>query len=101
MKLPIDVPHADLERLCRAYHVRKLAFFGSVLTPDFRPDSDLDILVEFAPDHIPGFLGLSRLERELSALFGGRKVDLRTPAELSHHFRNEVLASAEVAYGQG
>jgi hypothetical protein len=86
---------------CRQHGIRHLAFFGSVLGPDFRPDSDVDLLVEFEPDAIPGLFGMARLERELSALFGGRKVDLRTPEDLSRYFRQQVLDEAEVLYEAG
>ncbi|MCS7311070.1 MAG: nucleotidyltransferase domain-containing protein, partial [Armatimonadetes bacterium] len=75
--------------------------FGSALRPDFRPDSDIDILVVFEPSHVPGLLGMARLERELSMLLGGRKVDLRTPEDLSRYFRQEVLNEAEVQYAKG
>ncbi len=74
--------------------------FGSVLRSDFQPDSDVDILVEFVPGHVPGLLGIARMERELSALLGGRKVDLRTPEDLSRYFRQQVLDEAEVQYAQ-
>ncbi len=89
----------DRERLaefCRRNHIRRLALFGSVLRGDFRPDSDVDVLVEFEPDHVPG-LGFFALEYELSALLG-RKVDLNTPNFLSPYFRRQVLAEAEVQY---
>ena len=85
---------------CRRHHIRKLAFFGSVLRDDFTADSDIDVLVEFEPGHIPGFFRLVDMECELSSLFGGRKVDLRTPQDLSRYFRDEVLAQAEVQYAQ-
>lgn len=85
---------------CRRHHIRKLSFFGSVLRSDFRPDSDIDVLVEFAPQHVPGFFQLAGMARELSALLGGRQVDLRTPQDLSPYFRDEVLASASVQYAQ-
>jgi predicted nucleotidyltransferase len=78
-----------------------LAIFGSALGPDLRPDSDIDFLVEFEPDHIPGLFGVARLERELSALFGGRKIDLRTPEDLSRYFRKKVIEEAEVQYARG
>ena len=65
------------------------------------PDSDVDLLVEFEPDQEPGFFGLARMERELVGLLEGRKVDLRTPEDLSRYFRDEVLAQAEVRYAQG
>jgi predicted nucleotidyltransferase len=94
-RIPID--REALERFCRHHHVWKLSLFGSVLRDDFRPDSDVDVLVEFEPGHRVGFLGLAAMELALSRLIG-RKVDLRTPAELSRYFRQEVLATAEVAF---
>ena len=90
----------EIAEFCRRHHIRKLAFFGSVLRSDFRPDSDVDVLVEFEPGHVPGLFQLAGLERELSGLLGNRKVDLRTPQDLSHYFRDEVLASAELQYAQ-
>ncbi len=74
-------------------------FFGSVLHGDFRPDSDIDFVVEFDPDHIPGLIRLAGMEIELSEILG-RKVDLRTPQDLSRYFRQEVLNSAEVEYAE-
>ena len=97
----IDLPQDEIADLCHRHHIRRLSLFGSVLREDFRPDSDLDVLVEFEPGHEPGFFGLARMERELSELLGGRKVDLRTPEDLSRYFRDEVLAEAEVQYAQG
>lgn len=82
---------------CRRHHVRRLSLFGSVLREDFRPDSDVDVLVQFEPNYRIGFLGMAGMEIELSEILG-RKVDLRTPAELSRYFREEVMASAEVAF---
>ncbi|MFL6230551.1 MAG: nucleotidyltransferase family protein [Pyrinomonadaceae bacterium] len=90
----------EIADFCRRYHIRKLSFFGSVLREDFRPDSDVDVLVEFEPEHVPGLFALAGMERELSSLLGNRKVDLRTPQDLSPYFRDEVVASAEVQYGQ-
>ena len=98
METPVPLPVDALAAFCRRSHVRKLSLFGSVLREDFGPDSDLDVLVEFEPDHVPGFFRLAALERELSALLGNRKVDLRTPEDLSRYFRQEVLASAHVVY---
>jgi predicted nucleotidyltransferase len=72
--------------------------FGSVLRDDFRPDSDVNVLVEFEPGCIPG-LRFFTLERELSEILG-RKVDLNTPKFLSPYFRDEVMAEAEVQYGE-
>jgi predicted nucleotidyltransferase len=85
---------------CRERHIKRLAVFGSALRPDFRPDSDIDLLVEFEPGHTPGLFGIARMERELSALLDGRKADLRTPQDLSRYFRQEVVEQAEVAYEQ-
>jgi len=95
LRIPIDQEY--IADFCRRHHIRKLAFFGSVLRDDFRPDSDVDVLVEFEPDARVGFLGMAQMEIELSDMIG-RKVDLRTPPELSRYFRDEVLAKAEVAY---
>ncbi len=80
--------------------IKRLAIFGSVLREDFGPESDIDVLVEFEPDRIPGLLGIAGMELELSELFTGRKVDLRTPEDLSPYFRQDVLATAEVQYDQ-
>lgn len=63
-------------------------------------ESDIDILVEFDPQHVPGLFAIARMERELSALWGGRKVDLRTPEDLSRYFRQQVIQEAEVQYVQ-
>lgn len=92
----IDVPKDKIAEFCRTNHIRLLALFGSVLRQDFGEDSDVDVLVEFEPGHVPG-LAFFRLERELSELLG-RKVDLNTPGFLSDYFRDEVLAEAEVQY---
>ena len=94
------VPKDQLAEFCRRNHILKLALFGSILREDFRPDSDIDVLVEFEPGHVPGF-GFIRLQDELSNLFGGRTVDLVTPKFLNHRIRDEVLRSAEVQYTAG
>lgn len=94
----------DAERLrtfCQRNHVRRLALFGSVLRPDFGPESDVDVLVEFQPDGVPGLFGIARMERELAEVFGGRQVDLRTPEDLSRYFRQSVVDEAEVQYAEG
>ena len=93
----IEIPKRTLEEFCLRNHVRKLSLFGSVLTNGFRADSDIDMLVEFEPDSATTYLDLARMERELGELVG-RKVDLRTPQELSRYFRDQVLASALVQY---
>jgi len=97
--MPPCIPLDDgaLAGFCQRHHIRRLALFGSALRPaDFRPDSDLDVLVEFEPGHVPGFAFVA-LQDELSALLG-RRVDLHTPASLSPHFRDAVLGEAEVLY---
>ena len=96
----LEVPEEAVTGLCRRHHVRKLAFFGSVLRADFGPNSDVDVLIEFEPGHEPGFFALFDIEQELSAVLGGRKVDLRTPQDLSRYFRDEVIAGARVCYGE-
>jgi predicted nucleotidyltransferase len=98
--LNVKIPQPELASFCRQHHIRRLAFFGSILRADFRPDSDIDVLVEFEPEHVPGFVQLARMRRELSRMFNGRKVDLCTPQALSKFFRDEVCASAEVQYEQ-
>lgn len=90
----IKVPQRELEAFCRRHGIQRLAFFGSVLREDFTPESDVDVLVEFAPDQVPG-LEFFRIQRELSGLLG-RKVDLQTPKFLSPYFRDRVLEEAEV-----
>ena len=97
----IALPKDRLDEFCRRNHIARLSLFGSVLREDFRPDSDVDVLVEFEEGHTPGFLGLARIEEELSQILGGRKVDLRTPQDLSRYFREEVLDAAVVQYAQG
>jgi predicted nucleotidyltransferase len=92
------MPPRELAAFCRRHHIRKLALFGSELHGDALPDSDVDVLVEFEPGHVPGLIRLAGMELELSALLGGRKVDLNTPLCLSRFFRDEVLAEAEPLY---
>jgi len=96
MRLPID--QDALAELCRRHRIRRLSLFGSVLKGTARPDSDVDLLVEFEPDAKPGLLGMAEIETELSELLGGRRVDLRTARELSRHFREEVERTAEVQF---
>ena len=92
----IPVPREEIAAFCRKRHIRRLAFFGSVLRKDFSLASDVDALVEFEPGHIPG-LDFFTMEAELSAILG-RKVDLNTRGSLSKYFREEALAEAEVHY---
>jgi predicted nucleotidyltransferase len=88
----------SLARLCRRHHIRRLSLYGSVLKGYERPDSDVDLLVEFEQGKAPGLLGIAEIEAELSSLLGGRKVDLRTEQDLSPYFRKEVMDRAEVQY---
>ena len=97
-KQRVDTDSEALARFCQRHRIRKLSLFGSVLREDFGTQSDVDVLVEFFPTHVPGFLQLASMERELSPLFGGHKVDLRTAEDLSRYFRDEVLATAQVIY---
>jgi len=97
MPVAIPIDREAITDFCRRRHVRKLAFFGSVLREDFHCDSDVDVLVEFQPGAVVGLIRLAGMERELSALLG-RKADIRTPRDLSPYFRDEVVRSAEVLY---
>jgi hypothetical protein len=92
----IGISREQLVRFCRQHHIRRMSLFGSVLRTDFGSESDVDVLVEFDPQHIPG-LEFMRMREELSQILG-RSVDLRTPASLSPHFRAEVLRNAELVY---
>ena len=96
MGIRIPVDRKKIDEFCQRNHIKRLAFFGSVLRDDFRPESDVDVLVEFEPGHVPG-LAFYGMEIELSEILC-RKVDLRTPADLSRYFRQDVLKSAEVQY---
>jgi hypothetical protein len=94
----LAVDRSEVAEFCRRHHIRRLALFGSGLGEGFGPDSDVDVLVEFEPEHVPGLISVAGLEIELSEIFGGRKVDLRTPQDLSRYFRQEVLERSEVLY---
>jgi len=97
MNRSIDIRQEAIEDFCAKYHIRKFSFFGSALRSDFRPDSDIDVLVEFEPRHVPGFIVLGAMHVELAEILG-RPVDIRTPASLSVYFRQEVLDHAQVQY---
>ena len=98
-KLTVD--KQNIAEFCRRRWITRLSVFGSALRDDFGPGSDVDVLVDFEQSKAPGFFGLFDMEQELSALFGGRKVDLRTPEDLSRYFRDRVVAQAEVQYACG
>ena len=98
-KVQIDIPKEKIAEFCRRNHIRKLSLFGSVLRGDFKPDSDIDFLVEFDPEHVPGLIRLAGMEFELTEILG-HKVDLRTPQDLSQYFRQKVIDSSEVQYAE-
>lgn len=100
-KLKIQIPKDKIADFCRRHHIRKLSLFGSVLRDDFGPESDVDVLVEFQPEHVPGFIRLAGMEIELAEMLGGRRVDMNTPNSLSRYFRNQVLSEAQVQYVRG
>ena len=92
----LTIDRERISEFCRRHHIRRLALFGSVLRADFGPTSDVDVLVEFEPDHVPG-LAFFTMQQELSTLIG-RSVDLNTPGFLSRYFRETVLNEAEPLY---
>jgi uncharacterized protein len=96
----LAIAEEQLAGFCSEQHIRRLSLFGSVLAGTARPDSDIDLLVEFEPGCEPGLLGLAAMEAKLAALLGAHKVDLRTPQDLSRHFREDVLRTAEVQYAR-
>lgn len=100
-KAAIDLPKEEIEEFCRRRKVREFSLFGSVLREGFRPDSDVDIIVDFAPDAKPTLFDLASMADELETIFG-RKVDLvtREAVEQSDNYirRNEILSSIEVVY---
>jgi len=96
-RIPLD--RGRLADFCRRHHIRRLSLFGSVLRDDFRPDSDVDVLVTFEPGRVIG-LRIVDIENELSQLLG-RRVDLVSEKYLNHRIRARVLASAEVQYVEG
>ena len=95
-RIPMD--QTRIAEFCRKHHIRRLSLFGSALREDFYPDSDVDVLVEFEPGHVPG-LAFFAMEMELSDLLG-RKVDLNTPGFISPYFRDQVLEEAQVQFPQ-
>lgn len=97
MPLRVPVDREALAQICRKYGIRKLSLFGSVLRDDFGPESDIDVLVDFEPDASIGF-EIFALERELSALFGGRKVDVLSEKYLNRRLRPYIMGSAKVQY---
>lgn len=97
MNLPIPIDSEVIAAFCRKHHLTKLALFGSVLTDKFGPESDVDVLFEYHPDHVPTLFDVADMEKELSAILG-RRADMRTPQDLSRYFRDEVQRNALVQY---
>ncbi len=98
MKNTINIQQPVLNEFCQRNHIQRLSLFGSRSKGTNRPNSDIDLLVEFEPTHIPDFFTLADMEAELSSLLHGRQVELRTPRDLSRYFRDQVLATALVQY---
>jgi uncharacterized protein len=98
MPVAIEIDRGRIAEFCQGHHIRKLALFGSVLRPDFRSQSDVDVLVEFEPGHVPG-LAFFAMQDELAEILG-QPVDLNTLQFLSPYFRDEVAAVAETLYVQ-
>ena len=96
-KVNVEIPHERIAEFCRRHHIRKLSLFGSVLRDDFGPNSDIDVLVEFEPGHVPGYK-LVTIQDELSDLFGGHPVDLVIEKSLNRRLRPRILAEADVQY---
>lgn len=97
MHKSLNIDEASLAQFCEKHHIRRLALFGSQLKGTAFPESDIDLLVEFDSEHIPGLMGIAEMEIELSELLG-HKADLRTAADLSRYFRDEILQMAQVQY---
>jgi len=93
----VNIDPQAVADFCTRHGIRKLSLFGSILRDDFGPDSDVDVLVEFDPERMPTLLDMVDMESELSQVIG-RKVDLRTPQELSEYFREAVVRTAKVQY---
>ena len=101
MNKELALPAEALARFCRGHGIRRLAVFGSALRDDFDAESDIDLLVEFEPHRTPTLFDMAAMEQELSTILGGRRVDLRTPEDLSRYFRRKVMAEAGVQYVAG
>lgn len=87
----IDISKESIAYFCQHWHSAKLSLFGSVLRDDFRPESDINVLVEFQPGHVPGFLKLHQIQEEPSTLLGNRQIDLVISKSLNHHLRDRIF----------
>ena len=99
LKPQIRIPRKKLTEFCKRNYILRLSLFGSVLHDSFSPESDIDVLVEFDPEHVRGF-GLIRMQDELSAIFRGRKIDLVTPKSLNRLIRPQIEAEAVILYSK-
>ncbi len=97
----IGVSEPELAAFCEKHHIVKLSVFGSAVRDVLRPESDVDVLVRFDPQHVPGYLRLFEIEEELASLFGGRKIEMVTEKFLDPRIRDDVVAEAEVQYVEG
>src|SRR5437016_2691347 len=95
----VAIDEGRIAGFCRHNHISKLSLLGSVLRDDFGPHSDIDVLVEFDPLHVPGLIRMAAMEYELTEMLG-RKVDLRTAEDLSRYFRKQVVDTAQVQYAE-
>ena len=97
----MDLPKTNLEvvkAICQSHGICRLALFGSFASGTNHPESDVDLLVEFSPGRTPGLFKLVAIAEELSPHFGGRKIDLRTPQDLSPYFREQVINGSQELY---
>ena len=97
----LNAAEATITQVCEANRIRRLALFGSQMKGTAGPDSDIDLLVEFFPDARPTLFDIAQIEIDLSQVLGGRRVDVRTPQDLSRYFRDEVVRTAQVQYDAG
>jgi uncharacterized protein len=93
----VKIPKEQIAEFCRRHHIHRLSLLGSVLRDDFRPDSDVDVLVEFEPGYKVGW-DIIDIEEEFSRFFGGRRVEMINPNYLNRHLRERILASAQLQY---
>ncbi len=91
------ISKSKLMDFCKKNRIRKLSVFGSAICGELQPESDIDLLIEFEEGHTPGLFSIIKMEMELTEILD-RKVDLRTPEDLSQYFRDEVMQNAELQY---
>lgn len=96
----LNIDDCTVRKFCESHSIRRLSLFGSQAKGTARPESDVDLLVDFEPNNVPGLLCMAAMEEEFSTLLGGRKVDLRTARDLSRHFRDEIVRTAQVQYAR-